>query len=127
MKEIKTFEDACKSLGLDPSNVIPDFSLFPEKDRKAMIAHCKLVIICDALNRSENEGKEYIPDWESWDEIKYYPWFDLASSGFRFDVYADWNADSVFGSRLCFKSRELAEYAGKIFLEEYKKYMLINK
>jgi len=124
MKEIKTFEDACKSLGLDPSNVIPDFSLFPEKDRKAMIAHCKLVIICDALNRSENEGKEYIPDWESWDEIKYYPWFDLASSGFRFADYAYWHTHSFVGSRLCFKSRELAEYAGKQFEDIYKDYFV---
>ena len=42
MNEIKTFEDACKALKLDPEKVIPDFSMFPEKHQKAMIAHAKL-------------------------------------------------------------------------------------
>ena len=41
--EIKTFEDACKAINVEPT-IIPDFSLFPESDQQAMIAHAKLVI-----------------------------------------------------------------------------------
>lgn len=38
MKKIKTFEDACKALGLNPA-VLPDVSALPEKDRKHVVAH----------------------------------------------------------------------------------------
>lgn len=71
---IKTFEDACTKLGLDAATVLPDFSMYPEKHRNAMIAHSKLVIIRDAVN----DGWE--PDWKNrrWD--KWFPWFDHDSS-----------------------------------------------
>ena len=49
--DIKTLEDACKVLELDPNNVIPDFSYYPEKDRVSMKAHAKLVIIVRASNQ----------------------------------------------------------------------------
>ncbi len=53
--EVKTFEDACKVERLDAKKVIPDFKAYPAKDRKAMIAHAKLVIIASALNRLANK------------------------------------------------------------------------
>ncbi len=39
--KIKTFEDACKSLGLNPKKIIPDFSVYPKKHQKGMIAHSR--------------------------------------------------------------------------------------
>ena len=63
MKKIKTFKGACKVLGLDSTKVIPDFSCYPEEDRKAAIANAKLMIIIKAANKIENGGKEWIPDW----------------------------------------------------------------
>ena len=124
MKKIKTFEDACLALGI--SNDIPDFSNTPEKHKKAFIAYYKLVIINQALN------KEWEPNWEDWNEHKYFPWFDFnkgsdRSSGFGFSC-RDWAGSDAFatvGSRLCFKSSALAEYAGKQFLELYKDYFVI--
>ena len=119
MDRIKTFEEACEKLGIDPQNTIPDFSMFPEEHQAAMIAHAKLIIINDALN----EG--WKPDWTNGKWDKYYPWFVIGSpsgDGFSYGDCGAWNAFSVVGSRLCFKSRELAEYAGETFLQLYKDY-----
>jgi hypothetical protein len=119
--EIKTFEDACKVLNLDPTTIIPDFSLFPESDRQAMIAHAKLVIIAKAING------DWIPDWNNGKWDKYYPWFVMGSSsgvGFSFSDYDGWRTVSSVGSRLCFESSEKARYVGTQFEELYKSYFV---
>ncbi len=126
--DLKTFEDACKYLQLDEVKVIPDFIFYPEKDREAMIAHAKLIIICKAANQLDNNGKEYNPNWEDYSEYKYYPWFDMddssSASRFSFNVCGNWVSGSAVGSRLCFISRELAEYIGKQFIGLYKSYFV---
>ncbi|MCQ9638645.1 hypothetical protein MP478_04525 [Chryseobacterium sp. WG14] len=119
-EKVKSFEDACQILGIEPN--IPQVEMLPENHKKAIIAHYKLIIIAEALN----EG--WVPDWQNSNQTKYFPWFKMGSSsgsGFSFYGYDDWNSGSAVGSRLCFKSRELAEYAGKQFTEIYKKYMTI--
>jgi hypothetical protein len=124
--EVKTFEDACKVEKLDPKKVVPDFKAYPVKDRKAMIAHAKLVIIAKALNKLANKGKAWKPDWNNgaWD--KYYPWFDMGgSSGFRFSAYDCWLSYSTVGSRLCFLNSEVARYAGTQFTKLYKEYFVM--
>jgi len=91
---------------------------FCEKETKASIALLKLRIICKALN----EG--WVPDFNNESEYKYYPYFN-AKSGFGFSCayYAYTNADSTVGFCLCFKTRELAEYAGRQFESIYKDYL----
>lgn len=76
------------------------------------------------IAKTLNEG--WTPNWDDQSERKYFPWFKMGSSGFRSDGYVDWYAGSSVGSRLCFKTRELAEYAGKQFTEIYKNHMLIK-
>lgn len=101
--------------------------MLPEKDRKSIIAFYKLTIIIRALN----EGWE--PDWSNWDECKYYNWFyvekgeDQRSSGFRYRGTYDTTRvrTANAGSRLCFKNRELAEYAAEQFKKLYREYLLI--
>jgi hypothetical protein len=124
MEQLKTFEDACKVEGLDPEKVLPAFSNYPSKDQKSMLAHAKLVIIVRAANRLANGGDEWIPDFDNRDERKYEIWFEKGSSGFRFDVYVNWTTDSRVGSRLCFKSRELAKYIANQFEDLYNDYLL---
>lgn len=126
LKNLKTFEDACKIENIDPKTAIPEFSIWSKKDQKAMTAHAKLVIIARAANRLANGGKEWTPDWTNYDQWKYYPWFDMSrgSSGFRFDDYVHWCSLSYVGSRLCFVSREVCEYVGKQFIKLYKDYFL---
>lgn len=79
--------------------------------------------ILKLLAKSLNEGWE--PDWNNYNQYKYYPWFWMGgSSGFRFDGFVGWGSNSHVGSRLCFKSRELAEYAANQFTDVYKTFML---
>lgn len=124
MEQIKTFEDACKALNLDPEKVLPDVSAFPPPHQAALIAAGKLFIVADALN----EG--WKPDWNN-DEYKYYPWFDLEKdeednpSGFRLDSVYYYYSGSDVSSRLCFKSRDIAEYAGTQFVDLYRDLMVI--
>lgn len=119
MKKIKTFEDACKTLKLNPAH-FPDLSMISEKLRAALTAHFKLIIIAKALN------KEWEPDWTNDNEYKWYPWFYM-EKGFSYYGADYYFTASDVGSRLCFQTREMAEYAGKQFLELYKEYMTISK
>ena len=80
--------------------------------------------ILKMLAKTLNEGWE--PNWNDENEDKYFPWFYMGgSSGFRFDVCGSWSTASGVGSRLCFKSRELTEYAANQFTDVYKKFMTI--
>ncbi len=121
MKKIKTFDDACKALKIKPGT-LPDVSAMPEKYRKAMIANYKLMIITEALN------KGWEPDWTNSAETKYYPWFFNYKPGVGFSDsgYDGWCAFTRCGSRLCFKSSELATYAGTQFIEIYNQIFIIK-
>lgn len=80
--------------------------------------------IIKLLAKSLNQG--WTPDWNDEDQWKYYTWFYMGgSSGFRYDDYGLQHSNSNVGSRLCFKSAELAKYAGETFTEVYKQFMLI--
>ena len=127
MNTIKTLTEACAALGLDETKVIPAFEGFPEKDREAMQAHAELVLMARALNFVN--GGEWNPDWSNWDEDKFYAWFEMGSpsgAGFRFHNADCWVTDSYVGSRLSFRSRPLAEYAGKNWTELYRKYFTLQ-
>jgi len=107
---IKTFEDAMKETGRPE---VPDFSNLPEDLRDYFKAQYKIIVVVEALN----EG--WKADWEDDDESKYYPYFYMSSGVFVFvdSAYYYSLASAGNGSRLCFKTRELARYAGEQFLE----------
>lgn len=109
---VKTFQDACIVLGLTPSS---DF-FTNDWLRPHEAAQRKIETIIEALN----EG--WKPDWNDSSQYKYRPWFNMSSSGsgFSYDVCGFDYSYSFVGSRLHLKSRELAEYAGKQFVEIYK-------
>ena len=118
-KTIKTFEDACTKLALDPTK-LPDTSLIPEEFSRPIIAAYKLMIIFKAINQG------WIPDWNDYDQYKYYPWFGVLSSGFGFSASAFNSActSTCVGSRLCFSSREKSDYAATQFIDLYKQFLL---
>lgn len=63
------------------------------------------------------------------DEYRYYPYFYLSSSGFVFN-YSDYDgafARTTSASRLCFKTRELSDFAGKVFLKEFKSFITMQE
>lgn len=68
-----------------------------------------------------NEG--WVPDWNNSSQYKYTPYFDMRSEagfGFSYAGYDYWHTRTSVGSRLCFKSSELAKYAGEQFTDIYK-------
>ena len=81
-----------------------------------------LKLIVSAYNNNEK------PDFSDWDQSKYEPWFkyDSSAGGFVYCDYVLWYTSAAVGSRLCLKSRELAEYAGKQFKEIYEEYFVIK-
>jgi len=119
--EIKTFEDACNKLGI----AVPEFISSDDTngDGKAVVAFQKLTIIARALNGG------WVPNWSdgNW---KYYPWFRFndpsAVGGFSYYDYGVDYSISAVGSRLCYKSSEIAEYAGQQFTDLYREYMVIQ-
>lgn len=114
-ERVKTFEDACAVLGIEPESVTVS------TDTKDEAAFKKLKVIVKALN----EG--WKPDYFNTSEAKYYPWFKMnvsgAPLGFSFHGYVYAYATTNVGARLVLKSRELAEYAGKQFEDIYRDYL----
>lgn len=110
---IKTYEDALKATGRP---VVPDLSNFPEDLRTYFENQYKAVVITEALN----EG--WKADWSDRSQEKYIPWFFVSPSGFSFyDTLCRYSYPYAgIASRLCFKTRALAAYAGEQFLEVYK-------
>ena len=120
-ERVKSFEDACQVLGI--STNVPDVKGLPRKHQKAIVANYKLIIIAEALN----EG--WKPNWQDSDEYKYYPWFDMtnpAGVGCSGASIAAAYTNAGFGSRLCFKTRELAIYFGQQFTDLHNESMLLN-
>lgn len=149
-ERIKTFEDAVNAIGEDHPLVAQYKTInsaFKEADNNLhLFAYTRLAIIAEALN--EGWRPEYTED-----EYRYYPWFGLYTQKEYDDmddedkercrfvgrssnnagangglVYADASYGSAYsyshiGSRLAFKSRELAIYCGKQFIEIWINYL----
>lgn len=117
-ERIKTFADVLNHFGIDETY----FNEQNEDLESDEVAYRKVKLIVKALN----EG--WTPDWSDSDQYKYFPWFNMGSSsgaGFSCGVCGGWSAYSGVGSRLCFKNRDLAKYAGQQFESIYKEFMTI--
>lgn len=136
-ERIKTFEDACREIGIDAEAWSRDkISLGLEPD---VLAFLKLRIIVKALN--EGWEPQFIED-----EYRYYPWFilytgeeynkldeeeksrvvyrsyyshanALGSVSYAYAAYVSSYTDAYVGVRLAFKTSELAAYCGRQFLD----------
>jgi len=113
-KEIKSYEDACKVLGIQPisENAV---AAFPKEDRKSMLAYHKLTIIARAINGG------WKPDWNDRTQYKYYPIFFYENAGLSAAAahYAASNANAYVGSRLCLKTEAMSDYAAATFADLY--------
>lgn len=150
MERVKTFEDACRELGKDHPFVLAYQNTNlrdPEvaDDNKDVIAYLKLRIIAAALN--EGWKPKFVKG-----EFRYFPYFYLCSDedisrmseerksrvvclsygntseygGVSFIVAGSYPTGIIayIGSRLAFKTSELAKYAGKQFGKLYAEYLL---
>ncbi|WP_373248779.1 hypothetical protein [Bacteroides thetaiotaomicron] len=120
-KRVKTYADACAVLGIEPINEEVFTKLGFTKDE---IAYRKLKTVVEALN----EG--WRPDWSDSSDYKYWNWFvyNPSYAGFGY-AYTSCTPSSTYtgvGSLLCFKTRELAAYAGRQFEDLYNDFFLIK-
>ena len=114
-REIKTVEDALKATGR-PS--VPEFSELPEDLRTYFQAQYKAVVIAEALN-----GK-WKANWADGNQKKWFPYFGNFSSLMFCDTgYSYSTLHAGNSSYLCFKSKELAEIAGRKFMDIYKQFI----
>ena len=119
-KTIKTFEDACLRLKIDPTK-LPDVSMIPNEFRNTILNGYKLYVIFKAINNG------WVPDWLNSQQLKYFPWFNILSSGFGFHAssYSSSSTRTHAGSRLCTDSLEKCNYISEMFQTEYKEFLLI--
>lgn len=141
-ERVKTYDDAVKELGEDHPFVVAANSAvwrYPEDYNQDIVAYLKLRVVVVALNDGWN------PEFTE-DERRWYPWYRLYTKeeienlseedksqvllwgggagygsrcGLAFAIsYNAWSySDAAIGSRLALKSEELADYAGKQFIE----------
>lgn len=144
--KVKTFEDAVAILGNDNQAVIDYYAIADKTCTEDILAFAKLRVIAEALN----EG--WKPKFDG-DECRYYPWFYIYTkkeyeeldedekkecrvvgrSGhsayavggvvYAGASYASSGSSTGSGSRLAFKTRELAEYCGKQFIDIWEKFL----
>ena len=153
MERIKTFEDAVAELSnramngdKDAGKLLDEWKISSQVCSKDLLAYLKLRIITSALN--EGWKPQYTKG-----ELRWYFWYDLitkeqyyklsaeaksyvggrvgggayASCGLVY-AHADFASSSLrtdCGSRLAFKSKELAEYASKQFIDIYADFCFI--
>ena len=155
MERIKTFDDALQELNTKALSgdetaaiLLADYESNADNIKNPQIlAYMRLAIIAYALN----EGWE--PKFTT-DEYRYYPWFCLytqkeidemdeedkgrvlgrsnsgahayAGVAYSSSGSASTHSYTHHGGRLCFKTRDLAEYAGKQFLDIWAEFMMFT-
>ncbi len=154
-ERIKTFADACAELGEDHLYVQMFRDIYDKSEKAGanvnsdVVAYLKLRIITAALN----EGWE--PQFTQ-DEDRWFPWHVLWTEEELASKSDEWKRErclttmqyhrgecaglasassnyspsytiAYIGSRLCFKSDTLAEYAGKQFIDLWMDFYLISK
>jgi len=141
-ERVKTYDDAVKELGEDHPFVVAANSAvwrYPEDYNQDIVAYLKLRVVVAALNDGWN------PEFTE-DERRWFPWYRLYTKeeidnlseedkeqvllwgGYAVNgspcglasaasSYAWSGSSAALGSRLALKSKELADYAGKQFIE----------
>lgn len=144
-ERIKTFEDACREIGVAPEEYENKFANAPAD----VIAFLKLRVITAALN----EGWQ--PQFTR-GEWRWYPWFCLWTDEELLEKSDEWKqnhvlrdfdnyqgewagfacapsdiapstTDAYIGSRLCYRSEALADYSGRQFADLWADFYLIRK
>lgn len=146
-ERIKTFADACQELG-ENHPLVKELQMCEQMLSPDLEAYLRLRIITAALN----EG--WKPQFTK-DEYRWFPWYYLitkedydklseeekkyavARAGYSSSAYggvayagASYGssyANATLGSRLAFKSEELAVYAGKQFIETYADFCFLTE
>ena len=135
-RSIKTFEDACKHLGIDAYGIGQKYQFCPDHIQ----ALIKLEIITRALNDgwrdplddscirfglygyslTDEEAKAW--NWKNCVQLRYIRPDESAGLGYADSSYAWSISTSHIGSRLAYKTRELADYSLRTFTQLWESY-----
>lgn len=118
--KIKTFEDAAHIAIETPEG----YGLLTEYERSVNIkSDTKAYIMLKLITYVLNEG--WKPSLEE-EEKRWYPCFAISNHGASSEYanFATSYAVKYYGSHMAFKSKELAEYAGKQFIDIYKSFLI---
>lgn len=136
-ERVKTFDDAVAILGNDNQSVIDYYAIADKTCTEDILAFAKLRVIAEALN----EG--WKPKFDG-AECRYYPWFYIytkkeyeelnedekkkcrvvgRSNSSAYAHHASSYLSTRSGSQIAFKTRELAEYCGKQFIDIWANYL----
>lgn len=114
---ISSVEDACKYLGESDEEVTQLRLLQSLKGiARYIVAEQELVVITKALNEKVE------PDWNDSSVYKYYNWWYLGDN-FRLCSVNYRDSSSFCSARLCYTTREKAEYSAKKFQSIWKDYL----
>ncbi len=113
---MKTWEDICEELNIDPINSLP-FKKAKDKTERFLNASFKISKISEVLN----EGT--ILDFNNSNQYKYYSYFTKKDSVWLVDSYCYDGSYASLGFGFYYKSSELALFAGNQFLDIYSDYL----
>jgi hypothetical protein len=118
---VKSFEDALELYSKKIEPVLSNLLNYTGYNKEVISAQAteKLKIIISVLN------EDWTPDWDNSNQYKYYPYFDMSNNTLVFSHCFSWHTYSYVSSRLCLRSKELAEYCGKQFIDLYKQSFLM--
>lgn len=113
MERIKTFDDVCREMGVNPKKYICESE---DPDDIAANALRQSLLISRCFNADTNE----VLDWANSNQYKYFHVYKYSpSSGWSLHHVAIWCTATTCGSRQAFLKREHAEYAWETFKEIY--------
>lgn len=126
MDRVKSFGDAIEAVGTENPKVVDYFRMLSLGDiSKDVIAYMKLRVIAEALNgRDKYNSEKY---------MYYFPWFEAYESGrgfiYKGAVYVNPDKSistkgAYYSLRISFRNKELAEYAGKQFIDIWKDFIM---
>lgn len=134
MKRFETLEEICKAENIDWNTIKSAYAQLPEEDREEMLNKKALNIIIAGLNKQENGGEKWEPDYNNPDQLKHYIWWWViadkdhsSGSGLSFIAVRYTNAFTYLGARRTFCSEPVAIHASKKFKKYFEIELLILK
>ncbi|MBY0485664.1 MAG: hypothetical protein K2P85_00500 [Flavobacteriaceae bacterium] len=119
IERILNFEDVLKEHKIEPTDFLKSIESLSSDE----VAYRKLKLIVSAFN----EG--WTPDWTNGKWDKYVAYFTMGGSSgvdFSYCACADWYSVSFVGSRLVFKSSDLAKHVANLFIEDFRDFLTTN-